>query len=149
MGRRHRAGNPLQVRGLTAFSRAVGEDIPVPLNTAQTWVTSRASIVSCLYSRAASTHLCPFLADGSQWQAMWGRALIDVRPGVLLEGLTPPRLAPNQQKNLCCSFFGREIAAYDIQTKRCDVYGQDEGHSERVMLVYDGLHYDALAVAGE
>ncbi|CAL5229044.1 g12293 [Coccomyxa viridis] len=45
------------------------------------------------------------------------------------------------------SFFGREIAAYDIQTKRCDVYGQDEGHSERVMLVYDGLHYDALAVA--
>ena len=48
-----------------------------------------------------------------------------------------------------CRFFGREIAAYDIQTKRCDVYGQDEGHSERVMLVYDGLHYDALAVAGE
>ena len=52
-------------------------------------------------------------------------------------------------EKLCCSFFGREIAAYDIQTKRCDVYGQDEGHSERVMLVYDGLHYDALAVAGE
>lgn len=21
-------------------------------------------------------------------------------------------------------FYGREIAAYDIQTKRCDVYGQ-------------------------
>lgn len=48
-----------------------------------------------------------------------------------------------------CSFFGREIAAYDIQTKRCDVYGQDGGHAERVMLIYDGLHYDALAVAGE
>jgi hypothetical protein len=24
---------------------------------------------------------------------------------------------------------------------------QDKGYSERVMLVYDGLHYDALAVS--
>ena len=23
--------------------------------------------------------------------------------------------------------YGREIAAYDIQTKRCDLYGQDAG----------------------
>ncbi|EIE18214.1 OTU-domain-containing protein [Coccomyxa subellipsoidea C-169] len=44
-------------------------------------------------------------------------------------------------------YFGREIAAYDVQTKRCDVYGQDAGYEERVMLIYDGLHYDALAVA--
>lgn len=48
----------------------------------------------------------------------------------------------------CCRHFAREIAAYDIQTKRCDVYGQGEGYRERVMLIYDGLHYDALAVAG-
>ncbi len=45
-------------------------------------------------------------------------------------------------------YFGREIAAYDVQTKRCDLYGQDAGYEERVMLIYDGLHYDALAVAG-
>jgi hypothetical protein len=44
--------------------------------------------------------------------------------------------------------FAREIAAYDVQTRRCDVYGQDARYDERVMLVYDGLHYDALAVAG-
>lgn len=102
-------------------------------------------------------------------------------------------------------FYGREIAAYDIQTKRCDVYGQvkrciviaivlytayhscpyfvsicglfnfrscnvlncnllmnymknvpwfecgscddqAKGYTERVMLIYDGLHYDALGV---
>ena len=36
-----------------------------------------------------------------------------------------------------------------MQTRRCDVYGQDAGYDERVMLIYDGLHYDALAVAGE
>jgi len=26
-------------------------------------------------------------------------------------------------------------------------YGEQEGYSEYVMLIYDGLHYDALAVA--
>jgi hypothetical protein len=44
-------------------------------------------------------------------------------------------------------YYGREIAAYDIQTKRVDVYGQGTGLSERGMLIYDGLHYDALALA--
>ena len=46
-------------------------------------------------------------------------------------------------------YYGREIAAYDIQTQRCDVYGSEEGYTERVMVLYDGLHYDALALAGE
>jgi ubiquitin thioesterase OTU1 len=44
-------------------------------------------------------------------------------------------------------FYRREIAAYCIQTKRCDVYGEGKGYRERAMVVYDGLHYDALAVA--
>ncbi|GBF96418.1 ubiquitin thioesterase [Raphidocelis subcapitata] len=43
--------------------------------------------------------------------------------------------------------YGREVAAYDIQTKRCDVYGQGNGYTERAMVIYDGLHYDALALS--
>ncbi|PNW79281.1 hypothetical protein CHLRE_09g409050v5 [Chlamydomonas reinhardtii] len=43
--------------------------------------------------------------------------------------------------------YKREIAAFDIRTKRCDIYGQDKGYPDRVLLIYDGLHYDALAVA--
>lgn len=42
-----------------------------------------------------------------------------------------------------------EVAAYDIQTQRCDVYGSEEGYAQRAMVLYDGLHYDALALAGE
>lgn len=49
--------------------------------------------------------------------------------------------------SILCNYYGREIAAYDIQTKRCDIYGQDAGYAERAMLIYDGLHYDALAVS--
>jgi ubiquitin thioesterase OTU1 len=46
-------------------------------------------------------------------------------------------------------YFRREIAAYCIQTTRCDVYGEGKGYKERAMVIYDGLHYDALAVAPE
>ncbi|KAF8057140.1 OTU2 [Scenedesmus sp. PABB004] len=48
---------------------------------------------------------------------------------------------------ILAAHYGRQIAAYDIQTKRVDVYGEASGYGERVMLLYDGLHYDALAVA--
>jgi len=48
-----------------------------------------------------------------------------------------------------CRHYGREIAAYDIQTQRCDVYGSEEGYEQRAMVLYDGLHYDALALAGK
>ena len=48
-----------------------------------------------------------------------------------------------------CRHFQREIAAYDIHTQRMDLYGEGEGYSERAMLLYDGLHYDALAVSGD
>jgi ubiquitin thioesterase OTU1 len=49
--------------------------------------------------------------------------------------------------SILSKYLKKEIAAFDIQTERVDIYGQGEGYSERVMLVYDGLHYDALAVA--
>ncbi|GAX79038.1 hypothetical protein CEUSTIGMA_g6478.t1 [Chlamydomonas eustigma] len=49
--------------------------------------------------------------------------------------------------SILCHHYKVQIAAYDIRTKRCDVYGADAGYAERVMLLYDGLHYDAMAVA--
>ncbi|KAL5715408.1 OTU protein [Ranunculus cassubicifolius] len=48
--------------------------------------------------------------------------------------------------SILAEYYGREIAAYDIQTCRCDLYGQEKKYPERVMLIYDGLHYDALAM---
>jgi ubiquitin thioesterase OTU1 len=51
--------------------------------------------------------------------------------------------------SILASYHKKEIAAYDIQTQRCDVYGTGEGYSERVMLLYDGLHYDAMALTYE
>ena len=35
-----------------------------------------------------------------------------------------------------------------MQSQRCDVYGSEEGYTKRAMVLYDGIHYDALALAG-
>ena len=51
--------------------------------------------------------------------------------------------------SILAKHFGREIAAYDIQTERCDVYGQGEAYEERLVRVVrpDGmvLHYEGEA----
>lgn len=60
----------------------------------------------------------------------------------------PRRWGGAIELNILSDRLGMEIAAFDIQTLRVDIYGQGKGYSQRVMLVYDGLHYDALAVAG-
>ena len=46
------------------------------------------------------------------------------------------------------TYLQKQIAAYDIQTGRVDIYGEDRfPQSERGHLIYDGLHYDALVFA--
>ncbi|CAJ2633976.1 OVARIAN TUMOR DOMAIN-containing deubiquitinating enzyme 2 [Trifolium pratense] len=61
--------------------------------------------------------------------------------------LDPEKWGGAIELSILADYYGREIAAYDIQTTRCDLYGQEGNYSERVMLIYDGLHYDALAMS--
>ncbi|KAI4388188.1 hypothetical protein MLD38_000541 [Melastoma candidum] len=61
--------------------------------------------------------------------------------------LDPEKWGGAIELSILASYYGREIAAYDIQTTRCDLYGQEMKYSERVMLIYDGLHYDALVMS--
>ncbi|KAK6946905.1 OTU domain [Dillenia turbinata] len=60
--------------------------------------------------------------------------------------LNPERWGGAIELSILAEYYEREIAAYDIQTMRCDLYGQANNYGERVMLIYDGLHYDALVV---
>ena len=47
------------------------------------------------------------------------------------------------------SIFSRvlrvEIAAFDVIRDRFDVYGTEDKYKRRIMVIYDGIHYDALA----
>ena len=58
----------------------------------------------------------------------------------------PQRWGGAIELSILSEHYKREIAAYDIQTGRCDCYGQGRGYTQRAMLLYDGLHYDAMAV---
>ncbi|GJX15576.1 ubiquitin thioesterase OTU1 [Tanacetum coccineum] len=61
--------------------------------------------------------------------------------------LNPDKWGGAIELSILADYYGREIAAYDIQTTRCDLYGQEKRYAERVMLIYDGLHYDSLAMS--
>lgn len=39
-----------------------------------------------------------------------------------------------------------EIDVVDVLTSRIDRFGEDKAYSHRILLLYDGIHYDALAV---
>ena len=46
---------------------------------------------------------------------------------------------------LLARHFQTQIHAYDIQSGRVDTYGAEENFSTKILLLYDGIHYDALA----
>ncbi|KAL5503137.1 hypothetical protein EMCRGX_G010043 [Ephydatia muelleri] len=43
--------------------------------------------------------------------------------------------------------FKVEIAVVDIQSQRIDLFGQNGGYENRILLIYDGIHYDPLVLA--
>ncbi|KZO90517.1 hypothetical protein CALVIDRAFT_542634 [Calocera viscosa TUFC12733] len=43
--------------------------------------------------------------------------------------------------------FGVEIWSWDVETGRLDRFGQGDGWENRVLLVYSGIHYDAMTLA--
>lgn len=43
--------------------------------------------------------------------------------------------------------LGLQIAAIDIQTCNFFIYGQELDHDQRIYLLYDGIHYDALTMS--
>ena len=39
-----------------------------------------------------------------------------------------------------------EIAIVDVQTNRIDLFGQDKNFSNRIFILYNGVHYDPLVI---
>ncbi|XP_069489324.1 ubiquitin thioesterase OTU1 [Ambystoma mexicanum] len=46
--------------------------------------------------------------------------------------------------SILCKFYQCEICVVDTQTVRIDRFGEDVGYTKRVLLIYDGIHYDPL-----
>ncbi|XP_039605066.1 ubiquitin thioesterase OTU1 [Polypterus senegalus] len=46
--------------------------------------------------------------------------------------------------SILSKFYQCEICVVDTQTLRVDRFGEDVGYTKRVLLIYDGIHYDPL-----
>ncbi|XP_048879967.1 ubiquitin thioesterase OTU1 [Brienomyrus brachyistius] len=46
--------------------------------------------------------------------------------------------------SILSKFYQCEICVVDTQTVRVDRFGEDAGYQRRVLLIYDGIHYDPL-----
>ncbi|NP_001090389.1 ubiquitin thioesterase OTU1 [Xenopus laevis] len=46
--------------------------------------------------------------------------------------------------SILSKFYQCEICVVDTQTVRIDRFGEDSGYTKRVLLIYDGIHYDPL-----
>lgn len=56
----------------------------------------------------------------------------------------PTKWGGQVELNILSSRFCAELAAIDIQSGRCDIYGEGSGFSERVYLCFTGIHFDAV-----
>ncbi|XP_052782101.1 ubiquitin thioesterase OTU1-like [Mya arenaria] len=48
--------------------------------------------------------------------------------------------------SILTKYYGIEIDVVDTQTGRIDKFGEDQDYKERVLLIYDGIHYDPLVL---
>jgi ubiquitin thioesterase OTU1 len=49
--------------------------------------------------------------------------------------------------SILSKYYEKEMVAVDIKTGNSYCYGEGQSYQERVYLIYDGIHYDALALA--
>ena len=112
---------------------------------------------SCLFNAVAyaaekslreATRLRKVIVDAIRAEpATFDAAFLGKPPSEYTEWISRPNSWGGQvELYILSKHYGVEIAAYDIQTERCDVYGEDQGHPDRIMVIYDGLHYDALVL---
>ncbi|ELT95674.1 hypothetical protein CAPTEDRAFT_154633 [Capitella teleta] len=46
--------------------------------------------------------------------------------------------------SILCKYYSVEIDVVDTQSIRIDRFGEDQNYEKRVLLIYDGIHYDPL-----
>lgn len=61
--------------------------------------------------------------------------------------LEPSKWGGEIEMSILSSQLHVEIAAVDIETTMIYIYGEGRGYDQRLYLLYDGIHYDALVMA--
>lgn len=81
------------------------------------------------------------LADGERFsEAMLGSPPQEYARWIL----NPDHWGGGIELAILSEHFRTEIAAFDVQTQRVDCFGQEGGGTQRICLLYDGIHYDLI-----
>uniref|UniRef100_A0A7S4QE89 Ubiquitin thioesterase OTU n=1 Tax=Alexandrium monilatum TaxID=311494 RepID=A0A7S4QE89_9DINO len=76
---------------------------------------------------------------------MWSEAILGKPPSEYIAYITDPiRWGSQVELNIFSSLYRAEIAVIEIQSGRCDVYGEGSGFQRRVYLLHSGIHFDAV-----
>ena len=75
----------------------------------------------------------------------YSEAMLGKPPSEYVEWiLSPSNWGGGIEVAILADHYQSEIAAFDVQTQRVDVFGQGKGRERRVYLLYDGVHYDLI-----
>jgi len=83
-------------------------------------------------------------SDSTEWSdAVLGRP----RDEYISTILKPQSWGGAIELSIFSSHYGAEICSIDVETGRTDRFGSDKNYSNRCVLLYSGIHYDAVTLA--
>lgn len=76
----------------------------------------------------------------------WDEAMLGKPREEYLDFIVDPRRWGGEvELAIFAAAYRAEIAVLDVQSARCDFYGQGEGYGRRVYLLNSGIHFDAVS----
>jgi len=76
----------------------------------------------------------------------WNQAILGIENEKYVEKIMQPNTwGGSIELSIFASNYQCEIAAWDVCSKRSNIFGEGSGYKKRIYLLYDGVHYDVLA----
>eukprot|EP01121_Diplochlamys_sp_Union-15-3_P015405 TRINITY_DN5083_c0_g1_i1.p1 TRINITY_DN5083_c0_g1~~TRINITY_DN5083_c0_g1_i1.p1 ORF type:complete len:363 (-),score=78.90 TRINITY_DN5083_c0_g1_i1:40-1098(-) len=98
-------------------------------------------------SSSKSNILRNIIADAVRKDSVtWSPAILGKPVNDYCRAITQPNTWGGAvELSIFAKYYQTEIAAFDVTTSRLNCFGEGNNYKQRVYLLYDGIHYDALA----
>lgn len=76
----------------------------------------------------------------------WNEAILGISNEKYVEKIMQPNVwGGSIELSILAANYECEIAAWDVCSKRSNVFGEGSGYKKRIYVLYDGVHYDVMA----
>ena len=140
-------GNNATIQSEPSLMDPDGVVVKRVMNSDNSCLFNSIGYVLCNKSRKEAARLRQQVAKAIREDAdTFTTAFLGQSPEEYIEFITNPNAWGGQiELHVFSRLFETEIAALDVIRDRVDIYGA--GYNQRVFVIYDGIHYDALAFA--